>query len=76
MDSTIEPGATADSAAMSRLTRRSPVSVMPSLVSPYAAASPAAIVTPRPARTGLAPGIQAMARMAAGYPGSQTRLKL
>jgi len=42
MDSTIEPGATADSAAVSRLARRSPVSVMPSLVSPHAA-SPAAI---------------------------------
>jgi len=72
MDSTIEPGATADSAALSRLTRRSPVSVMPSLVSPYAA-SPAAIVTQRPARTGLAPGIRAMAPMAAGYPGNLTR---
>jgi hypothetical protein len=57
MDNTIEPGATAHSAAMSRLTRRSPVSAMPSLVSPRAAASPAAIVTPRPAHTGLTSGI-------------------
>jgi hypothetical protein len=61
MDSTIEPGATAHSAVMSRLTCRLPVSVMPSLVSPHAAASPAAIVTLRPAPTGLIPGIQAMA---------------
>ena len=61
MDNTIEPGATAQSAVVSRLTRRSPVSVMPSLVRPHAAASPAAIVTPRPAHNGLTPGSQAMA---------------
>jgi hypothetical protein len=46
---------------MSRLIRRSPVSVMPSRVSPHAAASPTAIVMPKPACTGLTPGIQAMA---------------
>ena len=35
--------------------------IMPSLVRPHAAASPAAIVTPRPAHNGLTPGSQAMA---------------
>jgi hypothetical protein len=75
MDSAIEPGAAAHSAVVRRLTRRSPVSVMPSLVSPQAAARPAAIVTPRPAPIAPAPDTQATARMAAGYPGNQANME-
>ena len=71
MDNAIEPGATAHSAGMTRLTRRSPVSVMPNLVSPHAAASPAAIVTPKAARAVPIPGIQEIVSMTAGYPGNQ-----
>jgi hypothetical protein len=75
MDNTNEPGAAAHSAVVRRLTRRSPVSVMPSLVSPQAAARPAAVVTPRAAPAASARDTQATARMAAGYPGNQASME-
>ena len=71
MDNTVELGATAQIATMSRLIRGSPVSFMPSAVSPQAAASPATAVTMRPAATMVTPGSQAMESMTAGYPGNQ-----
>jgi hypothetical protein len=43
MEKTVEPGAAPQSATMSRLTRPFPVSLMPSLVSPHAADSPAKV---------------------------------
>lgn len=71
MDRTVEPGATAQIATSSRLTRGSPVSFRPSVVRPQAAAIPAAAVTMRPAVTVVIQGSQARASMAAGYPGNQ-----
>jgi hypothetical protein len=71
MDKTIEPGAIAQSATMSRLMRGSAVSFMPSVVTPHAAASPATPVTIRPAAITVTPGSQARESMAAGYPGNQ-----
>ena len=71
MDNTVELGATAQIATMSRLIRGSPVSFMPSAVSPHAAASPATATTTRPAATMVTPGSQAMESMTAGYPGNQ-----
>ena len=66
MDSTNEAGATAHTATMTRLSRRSPISAMPSLVSPHAAARPAAMVTAKPARSRPIPGTQAIVSMASG----------
>jgi hypothetical protein len=66
MSQTSDPGATAQSATMSRLTRRSPVRTKPSRASPHAAASPAATVTVSAARSVPTPGIQASASMAPG----------
>ena len=74
MAQTSDPGATAHSATMSRLIRRLPVSASPSLVSPHAAARPATTVTVSAARSAPTPGIQAMASMAAGYPGNQAKM--
>ena len=71
---TSEPGATAHSATMSRLMRRSPVSVRPSRARPHAAARPAASVTVRAARSAPTPGIQERVSMAAGYPGNQANM--
>ena len=71
MDKTVELGATAQIATMSRLIRGSPVSFRPSVVSPHAAASPATAVTMRPAVTMVIQGSQAMESMTAGYPGNQ-----
>ena len=66
MDSTNEAGATAHTATMTRLSRRSPSSAIPSLVSPHAAARPAAMVTAKPARFRPIPGPQAIVSMASG----------
>jgi hypothetical protein len=66
MDNTSEPGAIAQIATMSTLTRGSPVSFRPSLTRPHAAAIPATAVTIRPAAVRLTPGSQAIASMAAG----------
>ncbi len=71
MDSTVELGATAQTPTRSRLIRGSPVSFMPSVVSPHAATRPAAAVTSRPAVTMVITGSQAMESMTAGYPGNQ-----
>ena len=71
MVSTTELGATAQTAASSRLTRGSPVSFRPSAVRPHAAASPATAVTMRPAVTIVIQGSQARESIAAGYPGNQ-----
>ena len=66
MDSTIEAGATAHTATMTRLSRLSPVRAMPSLVSPHAAARPETMVTVKPARSRPIPGTQAIVSMASG----------
>ena len=73
LDKAMQPGATAQIATRSRLTRASPVSFRPSRVSPQAAAIPAAAVTTRPAVTRVIQGSQARASMAAGYPGNQEK---
>ena len=66
MDSTNEAGATDQTATMIRLSRRSPVRARPSLVSPHAAARPAAMVTAKPAPFRPRPGIQAIVSMTSG----------
>ena len=65
-DKAIEPGVTAQSATISRLIRGSAVSFIPSVARPHAAASPASIVTAKPASAMLTPGSQARESMAAG----------
>src|SRR5690348_5371169 len=66
MDSTNEAGATDQTATMIRLSRRSPVRAMPSLVSPHAAARPAAMVTAKPAGPGPIPGGEPVGERVAG----------